>query len=168
MTRGRSGSLHLLRMALSSTTPRRFVPAHPRLLGRPLRTCRGLSHRRLQLPLRPISVELLLPSNDGKSSAAGMPFSVPRNPRPARLRTYASPNRLPVLRRKARYRPAGLSFGRTGFAPAGRLAARVGAEPRPSNTKTTCHQPRGKTRRSSRGSVNPTSRAAACPSFPVS
>ena len=41
--------------------------------------------------------------------------------RPTSLRAYASPENIAALWRKARYRPAGLGFGRAGFAPAGRL-----------------------------------------------
>ena len=41
--------------------------------------------------------------------------------RPASLRAYASPEGIAAPWRKARYQPAGLCFGRTGFAPVGRL-----------------------------------------------
>jgi hypothetical protein len=40
--------------------------------------------------------------------------------RPVPSRTYASPEGIAAPWRKARYRPAGLGFGRTGFAPVGR------------------------------------------------
>src|SRR5439155_13003782 len=42
-------------------------------------------------------------------------------PRPAPSRAYASPN-TSLLRRKARFWPAGLSFGQAGLSPAGRLS----------------------------------------------
>ena len=65
MTRGQRGSLILRRMALSSTTPRRFIPAHgtpvplvPSRPFRPARTGSSLSFQNDRLeagPTQPIS-----------------------------------------------------------------------------------------------------------------
>src|SRR5687768_17773285 len=53
MTRGRSGLLLLLRMALSSTTPCQFLPAHCRLLKKiQRRGARSIDERRRTLQVR--------------------------------------------------------------------------------------------------------------------
>lgn len=96
-------------------------PGPPRLLGRPLRTCRGHLPRRLERPPRPLAVTSLLPSGPPR------PWAEPEFP--FRWLAHHGPRvRLPTHQRsryrercKAGYRPAGLSFGRAGFAPAGRL-----------------------------------------------
>src|SRR5262249_54925973 len=66
MTRSRCGSLGLHRMALSSTPPRRFIPAHPRLLiqtpftgsGMPIHVCGVLVHTISDFELSRVRTEL--------------------------------------------------------------------------------------------------------------
>ena len=93
----------------------------PRLLGRPLHTCHGhFLPRRPYRPHRPIAVAILLPSGPSKPWALpGLSFRWLSHHGPhARLPTH---QRRHYWRRcKAGYRPAGLSFDRAGFAPAGR------------------------------------------------
>ena len=97
------------------------TPGSPRLLGRPLRTCHGHLPRRPCRPHRPIAVAALLPSSPSRPWALpGLSFRW--------LSRHGPHVRLPTHQHhryrwhcKAGYRPAGLSFSRTGFAPAGRL-----------------------------------------------
>jgi hypothetical protein len=92
----------------------------PRLLGRPLRTCRGHIPRR-RLALSPDFECVAVAFRRKHSLGTGM-FTISgldcRGPH-VRVPTH---RQLRCLRcRKARYRPGGLLPGRTGFAPAGRL-----------------------------------------------
>ena len=93
----------------------------PRLLGRPLRTCRGRPPRRSTPPPRPLYGErrccLQGQSTPWASREGQVSGPHPHGPL-VRLPTHR--RRHCWDRRKAGYRPAGLSFGRAGFAPAGR------------------------------------------------
>ena len=92
----------------------------PRFLGRPPTPCHGRPPRRIHDPLTHQSVAVMLPSGVPTPWASGMVCV-------SRLHSRGPIVRLPTHRRdgypprrKAGFRPAGLRFGRTGFAPAGR------------------------------------------------
>lgn len=72
------------------------------------------------LPSRQRTTVALLPSGLGESLGAQERRFGAVLTRPVPSRTYASPDDIAAPWRKARYRPAGLGFGRTGFAPVGR------------------------------------------------
>jgi hypothetical protein len=95
-------------------------PGPPRFLGRPLTPCHGRPPRRVHDPLAHRLVVVMLPSGIPRPWAPGMVCV-------SRLHSRGPIVRLPThrrdgcpSRRKAGFRPAGLRFGRTGFAPAGR------------------------------------------------
>ena len=118
---------------LTGATPETFLPrlpisrlspeekrGDPRCLGHPLRACRALRPRRVRPPLAHLSVRSLLPSgcltpwapwkaDSFRGCMAHGPLV--RVPTHRRIRYR--------FRRKARYRPGGLTLGRAGFAPAG-------------------------------------------------
>jgi len=107
----------------SSVAPRNLVDRQgpPRLLGRPLHTCRGQPPRLGRHPLARLRWHLLLPSGFLTPWASRKRFIsglYSRGPH-ARLPTH-QPSRYRGGC-KADYRPAGLSFSRAGFAPAGQL-----------------------------------------------
>ena len=92
----------------------------PRFLGRPLTPCHGRPPRRIHDHLAHRLVVVMLPSGVPTPWASGMVCV-------SRLHSRGPIVRLPTHRRgdyppsrKAGFRPAGLRFGRTGFAPAGR------------------------------------------------
>ncbi len=92
----------------------------PRLLDRPLATCRGHLPRRMRRLLAHVA---------GGAAAFRLTDALDiRNRTISRLVSHGPRPRVPThrrrrcrRRRKAHYRPAGLSLGRTGFAPAGRF-----------------------------------------------
>lgn len=95
---------------------------YPRLLGRPLRTCHGRSPRRPRRPhvpfcrRRPYCLQAL--RGLGLMPELSLSLAECHGPH-VRLTTH---QRLRYRRRcKSSYRPAGRSFDRAGFAPAGRL-----------------------------------------------
>ena len=92
----------------------------PRFLGRPLTPCHGRPPRRIRDHLAHRSVIMMLPSGIPRPWASGTVCV-------SRLHSRGPIVRLPTHRRgdypprrKAGFRPAGLRFGRTGFAPSGR------------------------------------------------
>ncbi len=96
----------------------------PRFLGPPLARCRGQTPRRVWLIPSPKSVTTTPAETRIRNrSARRIADFVADYPRPfARAPTHRRSPGLPDARRKARYRPAGLRSGRTGFAPAGELS----------------------------------------------
>lgn len=85
----------------------------------PFRACRSPRPRRVRCAPRPVTVRSPSPSGPARPSAPGM-HSL------SRLSTHGPLARVPTLRRiryrprrKARYRPGGLTLGRAGVAPAG-------------------------------------------------
>ena len=72
----------------------------PRLLGRPRRACPGRSPRRAGRLLAPLRQRPCCLRSYGAPSAPGTMYSFGAAvPRPARLRTYASPDRVTTTRR---------------------------------------------------------------------
>ena len=117
-TRAASGGGHRVPVAPVSLVDRR---GSPRLLGRPLRACRGQAPRRVRRSLAlaagsAVAFRLVQPLG----TRDPVIFSRLHTRRPTRSRAYASPSTVAGDRCKARYRPAGLGLGRAGFAPAGR------------------------------------------------
>ena len=116
-TRATSETL-LPRLPVSRLSPKE-KRGSPRCLGHPLRACRGLRPRRVQPPLaRSRCGRHRLRANRSPRHPESLPIS--------KLLTHGPLARVPThrriryrLRRKARYRPGGLTLGRAGFAPAG-------------------------------------------------
>ena len=109
----------LPRLPISRLSPEE-IRGDPRCLGHPLRACRAQRPRRVRPPLAHLSVRSLLPSgcltpwapwkaDSFRGCMAHGPLV--RVPTHRRIRYR--------FRRKARYRPGGLTLGRAGFAPAG-------------------------------------------------
>ena len=115
---GATPETFLPRLPISRLSPEE-IRGDPRCLGHPLRACRGLRPRRVRPPLAHLAVRSLLPSGETIPWAPGNMFL-------SWLPTHGPLARVPTLRRiryrlrrKARYRPGGLTLRRAGFAPAG-------------------------------------------------
>ena len=99
----------------------------PGLLGRPLRTCRGATHPAGYDPPSPL---LLFEKIYGEDHCCLQDFLTLGHPEQLVFEAVPTAHTLACLRqrpprcrdrRQARYRPGGLTRGRAGFAPAGRL-----------------------------------------------